>query len=468
MALATRADRNHRGEPPRRSTAVPGSPRFNALVGFVAVAVYLVLLALAMDRLSFDVWGAMVIGPFLLGITVPLLLWASRREADPWMARLLIWAFVAKMVGTLLRYAITFEVYGGRADAGGYHGSGGRLAAAFWDGRWDQVYPTEVPTLVGTEFMRLATGIVYIVTGPTKLGGFLIFSWLGFWGLYWFYRAFRVGFPEGDHRRYAVLLFFLPSLLYWPSSIGKEAWMLFTLGLAAYGVALLLRYRGRGYVALIAGLAGTALVRPHVTLLVFVAFFIAYLLRRRSWRESNSGLLGRIAGIAVLVLVGGIVLAQVASFFNLPDVDREGVEQALDRTEDQSSKGGSQFSVARPKSPAEYPEAVVTVLFRPFPWEAGNAQALVAAAEGALLLLAFVMSLPRLARLPSYVVSTPYVAFVTAYTLMFVFAFSSVGNFGIITRQRTQVFPMVLVLLALPLAEKVSRGRVRASEMLSP
>jgi hypothetical protein len=33
---------------------------------------------------------------------------------------------------------------------------------------------------------------------------------------------------------------------------------------------------------------------------------------------------------------------------------------------------------------------------------------------------------------------------------MFVIAFSSIGNFGILTRQRTQVFPFVLVLLAVP------------------
>ena len=36
------------------------------------------------------------------------------------------------------------------------------------------------------------------------------------------------GLPTGDHRRYALLVFFMPSLLFWPSSIGKESWMLFT------------------------------------------------------------------------------------------------------------------------------------------------------------------------------------------------------------------------------------------------
>ena len=61
---------------------------------------------------------------------------------------------------------------------------------------------------------------------------------------------------------------------------------------------------------------------------------------------------------------------------------------------------------------------------------------------------------PRLLR------TRPYVAFCRTYTLLFVFAFSSFANFGILTRQRVQVFPFVLVLLALPLA---SSGRRRSA-----
>ncbi|MGH9251901.1 MAG: hypothetical protein ACRD0W_20645 [Acidimicrobiales bacterium] len=437
----------------------PGSPRFNTIVGVVVVLAYLTGLALAMSRVSYDIWGAMVVGPILLVVTMPLLLRTSRREADPWMIKLLIVAFLAKMLGTLIRYAVTFEVYAGHADAGGYHGAGRRLAEAFWAGNWDAVYQAEVPELVGTEFMRLATGLVYIVTGPTKLGGFLVFSWLSFWGLYFFYRAFRVGFPDGDHRRYAVLLFFLPSLLYWPSSIGKEAWMLFTLGIAAYGVALVLRHRGGGYLLLAIGLGGTALVRPHITMLTFVALFVAYLLRRRSWRETQLGLLGRLAGVGVLLLAGGLLLTQAASFFNLDDIDRAAVEQVFERTEDQSARGGSEFASTRPKSPGEYPGAVMTVLFRPFLWETGNAQAAVAAIEGTVLLLLFVMSAHRLAQLPRTMFRVPYVAFAVSYTAMFVFAFSAVSNFGIIARQRTQVLPMILVMLAIPVVARTVADR---------
>jgi hypothetical protein len=56
----------------------------------------------------------------------------------------------------------------------------------------------------------------------------------------------------------------------------------------------------------------------------------------------------------------------------------------------------------------------------------------------------------RLMRLPKYIFQVPYVAYAASYTMMFVIAFSSIGNFGILTRQRTQVLPLMLVLLVLP------------------
>jgi hypothetical protein len=427
-----------------------GVHQATALIGIVLALAYLFTLAWAMDNVSYDIWGAMVVGPILVAVSIPILERAGRADPDPLMARILFIAFGAKMVGSLVRYAVTFEVYAGRADAGGYHGSGTRLAAAFWNGTWDQVLREEMPELVGTEFIRLVTGIIYIATGPTKLGGFVVFSWLGFWGLFCCYRAFRIAFPVGDHRRYAILLFFLPSLLYWPSSIGKESWMLFTLGIVSYGAALVFTYRPHGYLVLMVGLAGTAAVRPHVTLLVFAALFGGSLLRRRSWRESRLGLLGRMAGLAVLIALGAVIFAQTASFFNVDNLDQGSVEQVLDRTDDQSSDGDAAFDSPRLSSPSEYPYAVVSVLFRPFPWEAGNPQALVAAAEGLVLMVLFAFSLPRLWRIPWYAVRTPYVAFALAYTAMFVLAFSAIGNFGLLTRQRTQVLPLVLVLLAVP------------------
>ena len=43
---------------------------------------------------------------------------------------------------------------------------------------------------------------------------------------------------------------------------------------------------------------------------------------------------------------------------------------------------------------------------------------------------------------------SPIAAYCGAFTLAFVFAFSNVGNAGILARQRVQMFPLLLLLVA--------------------
>ena len=433
-----------------------------AWLWFGAAAVYIVVLTAGMSRVSYDVWGALVLGPILAALSLPVIRKAVRHD-DPTLVTLFTVAFVAKLAGAVARYLITFNAYGA-ADADEYHVAGSELAHGFWSGDFGAVFARQVPDLVGTEFIRLVTGLLYVVTGPTRLGGFLVFAVLSFWGLFFFARALRIGFPEADHRRYAWLVLFLPSLVYWPSSIGKEAWMCFTLGLATYGVALILSHQPLGYPYAGLGLAGTAMVRPHVTMLCLVALFMGYVLRRRSWRQSMFGPVGKVTGIVVLLMVGGFALGATARFFALDAVDSQAVDSVLTYTENQSEQGGSEFESTRATSPAQYPLATVTVLFRPFPWEAGNSQAFGAAAEGALLIVVCAVSWRRLVRLPGFFWRTPYVVYCLAFTAMFIFAFSSISNFGILTRQRTQLFPFFLVLLSLPLP-RLHPGNGRAQKL---
>ena len=416
---------------------------------FFAAFVYVLVLSVSASRLSWDIWAGLAFAPILGAITIPLLKFGLRKDPDPRIGQIVIVAFVAKMLGAGARYALTYGLYE-RADASEYHLSGARLAAAFWDGSFAQVSQVELPELTGTPFIRLVTGIIYIGTKPTIFGGFIIFSWLSFLGLFFFYKAIVVGFPEANHRRYAYLVFFLPSMIYWPSSIGKEAWICFGLGLASYGVALILRHQPLGYPVAGLGLLATAGPRPHITVLCTVALGMAYVLRRRSWRDSTLGPVGKFVGIGVMLVVGVLVVSKAASFFEVDSVSSGSVGDVLDYADQQSGQGGSEYEAVRVKSPLEFPSATLAVLFRPWPWEAGSAQALIASAEGTFLLVLGAVSLPRLAKVPKYIFQVPYVAYALTYTIMFVIAFSSIGNFGILTRQRTQVLPMLLVLLVLP------------------
>jgi hypothetical protein len=162
------------------------------------------------------------------------------------------------------------------------------------------------------------------------------------------------------------------------------------------------------------------------------------------------GPVGKVVGIVVLMGVGVVAVSKAASFFEVDNVSGDSVNEVLDYTDKQSGQGGSEFEPVRVKSPTEFPSAALAVLFRPWPWEASSAQALIASAEGTLLLILGAASITRVMKLPKYLFQVPYVAYALTYTVMFVIAFSSIGNFGILTRQRTQVLPLLLVLLVLP------------------
>lgn len=429
MALALPAPRN----------ALAGA------VGVAAVAASTAGLLYATTTSTYDVWGAILLAPVLLLISLPLVAVAARAEEDQRVVRLLYAALLVKLSATLVRYFVIFNVYGGIADAVGYDGAGGRIAAQL------RVFDFDlgIGRLTGTGFIRLATGVLYTIIGPTRLGGFLMYSWVAFWGLLLWYRAFRIAVPDGPPRVYALLVLFTPSLVFWPSSIGKDAWMLFALGTCAYGVARLLTgMPKRGVPALAAGLWMTAMVRPHVALLVAAAATVALALR--SSGAFTTGIVLKAAGVLVLGAVTFTVAHSAQSFFRVDDVNREGAEQVLSRATAKSSQGGSSYAVSGdPLSPRTLPFAVGTVLFRPLPTEAHNAQALVASAESMLLaglaLLRF-RSLRTLIR----VHRQPFLAFCLAYTLAFCAVFSAIGNFGILARQRVQVLPAFLALLAGP------------------
>lgn len=434
-----------------------------AALGLIGIALLISVLAWAMNTSDYYTWGALVIGPALLLLTLPLARHVASVEDDPALAKIIMWALTLKLLAAVVRYLVAFEVYGGSADAAVYIREGGLYAEQIRAG--DFAYDGTTGGSAGTHFMRQVTGFVFALTGTTAIGGFLVFSWFSFWGLYLFYRAFRIGVPYGQHRRYALLLFFLPSLLYWPSSIGKEAWMLLTLGLGAYGAARLLTSRRGGYLLLALGLAGSAIVRPHLTVLLGAGVAASFILRR-SRKGSVLAILAKIGGIVAIAVAMNFAIGAAEQHFDVEGEGLTGAEEVLDRTADQTNQGGSEFDAERPASLTDLPSAIFSVLFRPLPHEAHNLQALATSFEGLFLLGLFATAWPRLRRLPRTVFTTPYIAFATTYALLFMLVFSSFGNFGILARQRAQLFPLVLVLLALPTVqgtiERRNRSRRRA------
>lgn len=140
----------------------------------------------------------------------------------------------------------------------------------------------------------------------------------------------------------------------------------------------------------------------------------------------------------------------------------------LSATAAQTTTGGSEFAPITADNPLKLPGSFVTVLFRPFPWEAGNANGVIASVEGMLLIYLMWRYRESVRSLPRQFLRYPYLTFAATYAFVFTVAFSYVGNFGILARQRTQMYPLFLVALcvpALPPRERRSERRRAAREI---
>jgi hypothetical protein len=316
--------------------------------------------------------------------------------------------------------------------------------------------------------MEFISGIVFAATQPTVLHGFLLFALLAYFGAYLALRGFTIAFPDGDRRRYALLIMLTPTMLFWPSSISKDSWLVFGLGVGIYGAARIYRRLAGGYWLAVVAAVAIYLVRPHMAALFAVAAAIGFVVRTRDV-DVKRGATAWILGMVILSAGAGYALATYDEFLPKDEtVEGSTLDQVLSATERQTRLGGSEFESRPVETPVDFFHALATVPFRPFPHEVGNLQALLASLEGLALLGLAVLSFRRFRQLPRILLRRPFVAFATAYSLGFIVAFANVGNFGILARQRTQLFPLFLVLLCLPPVARAVKQRRRPDAVPAP
>lgn len=422
--------------------AIPG--RWLTILGAGVGVAYALVWSWALSSQTYNIYGALAIIPIIVAINLLIIARVLRRNTEPWLPWVLIVGFFLKMVGTFGRYYVAYVVYSGSADAERYN-----VYASYQHHVWrrgDIVW--ELEGKQGTQVMEIITTAIYTFIGGSPLAGFFVFASFAFWGAYLMYRAFCIAVPKADHKRYALLLFLLPSMLYWPSSIGKESWLLLFVGVTAYGAARHFAERGGAMWLLAIGGVGVGLVRPHVAVLMFAAIFVAQLFRPT--RGTLSGVLRKLGGIAVLGAAALILVQSSAQFLGIDDISAQAVTETIDYRSDLTEQGGSSFTPLPLTHPFGIPMAFITWLFRPFPFEAGNIQMLVQSLEGVLLLALAVFGWRRLAQLPRLLRRNPYIVFVAVFVTIYILSFAGFGNFGILARQRVLMLPFALALLSLP------------------
>ena len=444
--------RAYRAELPTRPEA---TPRYAAWQPFAVVVLLVVLVAVIglwmADPAVWSTGSGLVMIPVLTALTIPLFVRAGRDAMRFDIVGIMAVGLFARFVASLARYS-------SRQDAGRYFDVGEVLAVAFRNLQFDVDTGRPFP---GTGGMRYLTGLVNVLTNSNEFATFLVFAWLSFIGCYLFYRAMVIALPDADLHRYALLIFLWPSMVFWPSSIGKDGWILFTLGIASVGAARVLVRRPGGYAFLVVGLLLASIVRPHLAVIAVVAFAISLLIGRRTTvatRAVTPGSVAKVAGLVILLAVGAVLANRLGDFLDANDID--GIDNALEANVSRTGdEGTSVFDAPDPQNPLGYAEAAVTILFRPFVFETSGVEQFVTALEAVFLAGLAIASWRRLVSVPFRLRRDPYVAYATFMVLMFIFLLGTIANFGILARQRTQVMPFLFVLLCVTVAVKVKPAR---------
>lgn len=373
-----------------------------------------------------------------------------------WLPTLVMAGWAAKLVASAGRYWALQVLYNGVGDASGYHAAGIRNAPI-----WRSL---QIPQMdLGTHFVEGLTGLLYVPHIPTKLGGFFLFATLAFLGQVLLYAAFRRMFPSPRVIWYCLLIFFFPNIVYWPSSIGKDSLMTLFIGITAYGAArLFVDYRPAWITVFAIGIAGAGAVRSHIALALVLSAGAAIALGRAPKMESART--RRLIALVLLTLVLAFAVQYAISDFGIDlteGISDSLIEEELATVEQQTDTGGSAVEGSAIRTPADIPQAVLRVVFRPLPYDAHNLQALAnSLVEGSVLLLLFIWRAPAIIRHTRRHWREPYLLMSIVYTAGFIFGHSAILNLAIIARQRSQLIPFVLVILvelgAMPTRTKTS------------
>ena len=358
-------------------------------------------------------------------------------------ASLFVLALVIKLLFSVFRFWTVVDLYGGAADAPAYHAEGILLAPYFRDFDLDIL---EWYTFRGEGSTRMAilTGVLYSVMPASMAGSFIFFAALAFAGSVLYYRAVRMASSDAAMSAYTIFVFFLPSVLFWPSSLGKDAWVFFCSGLVAWGWASFVRRSHLwGLIVVAAALLLINLVRPHIAAFMVASLAAAYVMyATRAVRSLVVWLLGALLlGVLVFYLV-----QSGAAFLQLEELSIESVEGFYSEQQERTTIGGSRYSTVSVFTPTGFVLGLITAAVRPFPWETHNVQSLILSLETvAWLVFCWVQRRVFLSKLRS-MRSDPFAAFAVIYSLITLLALTSIGNFGIIARQRVMVLPFLWML----------------------
>lgn len=301
---------------------------------------------------------------------------------------------------------------------------------------------------VGTQFIYFISYTLVNHLGFTYESCMVFFSWLGYLGFVFFYLFVKersITTPKIFGFAVLSIVFMLPNLHFWSSSLGKGSLIFFGFGLFFYS----LNRPGARFWGLLLGGWIIFQIRPHIFYVILIAIAISYTFSTRGVAMGYRVLILLIAGFLLYYIYDDIL-----QFTGLEDESI--IDPFISHRASELSKATSGINL----STYSVPEKLFAFWFRPLFFDAPGLLGLIVSFENLFYLVFFA----RLFRPKGITFLMKSDAIVKTCLFTFVgvsFALAQIsGNLGLAMRQKSQVMILMLfVILKSMDQQKISKLR---------
>lgn len=297
----------------------------------------------------------------------------------------------------------------------------------------------------GTRFTESLVLIVTRIFDSNYLNTNLIFNIFGCLGLVLIYLTLKKFFFVLNKYWFFILL--IPSMSFWSAGLGKDSISFFATGLFLYAVTT----GKRPTLLTLIAVFSMFMVRPHIALMMLVSYLLYYFIK------AKIHLVLKLFTLPIIAAGVIIALSFVQQYVGLEDTSLSSVSDYVDQRQGYNQRGGSSLDIAS----MSYPMQMFTYIFRPLPFEAHSAVALISSLENTILLLLFVYILIK-----SRFNFRPFIENKNLWLLTYVFLTCTIlaittANLGIATRQKWMFMPVLLYLLIYSFHDyKLNKSRI--------
>ena len=314
-------------------------------------------------------------------------------------------------------------------------------------------------------FLTKLTSLVNLLTGDNYWVSGLYFSLISFLGAWYLVRTIATYIPSVRSAAAVAFLFF-PSIVFWTSGLLKESLAMAALFfIAALFLRLWFDRKADLWTFVVGAVAMVVLWNlKYYYIGVLVPVVLTDFLYRSIVRKSTSASVGLRALIwMVIFLLPLVIISFLHPNFNLDRIS--GVIVSNNSAYSELSDTGDYIHFddlrATPLSIfANAPWALVSGLFRPWPWEAQTSAQVVAAVENTILIFLFAAALLRVKKLLTCTHRLLLGSIIVFVALSCVLITISAPNFGTLSRYRVGylAFFVFLILCDHPVMEYLERS----------